>query len=102
MHETKEIHSMKIGYLVSQYPATSHTFVRREIDSLRHLGVSIETFSVRQPSPEEIVADSDRAAFDSTFYILRVGAAQFALAHGQSLFTHPIRYLRLLRLALQH
>lgn len=93
---------MKIGYLVSQYPATSHTFVRREIDSLRQLGVSIETFSVRQPSPEEIVADSDRAAFDSTFYILRVGATQFALAHSQSLFAHPIRYLRLLRLALHH
>jgi colanic acid/amylovoran biosynthesis glycosyltransferase len=93
---------MKVGYLVSQYPAASHTFIRREIDSLRQLGVPIETFSVRQPSPQEIVADSDRAAFDSTFYILRAGAAQFVLAHSQSLFTHPIRYLRLLRLALQH
>jgi colanic acid/amylovoran biosynthesis glycosyltransferase len=93
---------MKVGYLVSQYPAASHTFIRREIDSLRQLGISIDTFSVRQPSSQEIVGDSDRVAFNSTYYILRAGVAQFLLAHGWALLSHPIRYLRLLSLALQH
>ncbi len=29
---------MKLAYLTSQYPAPSHTFIRREIEALRELG----------------------------------------------------------------
>lgn len=39
---------MKIAYLVNQYPAISHTFVRREIRALEDLGVEVERFSVRR------------------------------------------------------
>ena len=29
----------RIGYLTSQYPAPSHTFIRREIAALRAMGL---------------------------------------------------------------
>ncbi|MGB3740074.1 MAG: glycosyltransferase, partial [Pontixanthobacter sp.] len=38
---------MKIAYLVSDYHAPSHTFVRREIAALRRLGETILPFGVR-------------------------------------------------------
>jgi len=40
---------MKIGYLVSQYPAYSHAFISTEIDALRRAGWDVETFSVNRP-----------------------------------------------------
>jgi colanic acid/amylovoran biosynthesis glycosyltransferase len=41
----------RIAYLVSQYPALSHTFVEREIAALRELGVTVRTYSVRPADP---------------------------------------------------
>ena len=61
---------MRIAYLVSQYPAASHTFIRREITALRAKGVKIHTFSIREPSPAERVSPIDKEAFESTFYAL--------------------------------
>lgn len=39
---------MTVAYLVSDYGAASHTFVRREVGALRALGHRIETFSVQR------------------------------------------------------
>ncbi len=39
---------MKVAYLINQYPAISHTFVRREIHALEELGVEVERFSLRR------------------------------------------------------
>ena len=38
----------RIAYLVSDYYAPSHTFVRREVIALRALGVDIVAFSVQR------------------------------------------------------
>ena len=38
-----------IGYLVSQYPAVTHTFILREIRSLRALGWDVRIVSVGAP-----------------------------------------------------
>jgi glycosyltransferase involved in cell wall biosynthesis len=93
---------MRVGYLVSQYPAVSHTFIRREIDALRVRGVPIETFSVRRPRAEECVSARDRAAFEETCYLLPPNPATLLLAHGTALFNRPVSYLRVLCLALRH
>ena len=44
-----------IAYLVSEYPAASHTFIRREIAALRARGLTILPFSIRRPGlrPED-------------------------------------------------
>ena len=54
----------QLVFLTSQYPAASHTFIRREVEALRELGWSIETFSVRPPGADEAVSDADKAEAD--------------------------------------
>ena len=46
---------MKIAYLVSRYPAVSHTFILREVQALRACGLMIETFSVRRSGVTEVL-----------------------------------------------
>lgn len=93
---------MRIAYLTSQYPAASHTFIRREVEALRSLGWHIDTFSVRTPGADETKADADRSEAEGTFYILRQSPAAFVFAHLGTLFTRPARYFRTFALALGH
>jgi colanic acid/amylovoran biosynthesis glycosyltransferase len=93
---------MRIAYLVSLYPAPSHTFIRREINALRARGVELKTFSVRMPTPAERASDDDRAAFESTFYLLPMPPARLLRAHVESALRKPVAYARTFRLALEH
>jgi glycosyltransferase involved in cell wall biosynthesis len=93
---------MTIAYVVSQYPAASHTFIRREIEALRLRGVDIQTFSVRHPMVTELHSPRDRAEFDSTYYLLPTKPKDLLAAHVVALATRPINYLRVLLLALRH
>ena len=91
-----------LAYLTSQYPAASHTFIRREIEALREQGWSIDPFSVRPPGHDETVGHADRHEADQTFYILKQSLAAFAGAHLATIFTRPLAYLRTFGLALSH
>ncbi len=44
--------STRIGYLLSQYPAISHTFFLNEVVGLRARGLQIETASINRPDRE--------------------------------------------------
>ncbi len=92
----------KLAYLTSLYPATSHTFIRREVTALRGEGFDIHTFSVRRPSAEELESETDRSEAERTFYILDQSAAAFLLAHALTLLRRPIAYFRTFALALRH
>ena len=93
---------MRLAYLTSQYPAASHTFIRREVEALRSRGRQIDTFSVRPPGADETQDQADRSEEEKTFYILRQPATSFIAAHLGALFTSPARYFRTLALALGH
>ncbi len=93
---------VRLAYLTSQYPAASHTFIRREVEALRKLGWSIDTFSVRPPSTNETVSETDKAEADGTFYLLKQSPGALLTAHAATLFSRPGRYLAALRLALDH
>ena len=93
---------MRIGYLVSRHPATSHTFIRREIAALRRRGAEIHTFSIRRPFPEEVRSEADRRDLADTWYVLPVGAAALIREHLAALVRRPGPYLRTLRRALRH
>lgn len=58
---------MKVAYVVSRYPAISHTFIRREIAALRRRGVDVDTFSIRRG---EARSDADRRELETTFVVL--------------------------------
>lgn len=60
----------RLAYLVNQYPAISHTFVRREILALERRGYSVARFSVRQ-SRSELIDPLDQAEQQRTTLILQ-------------------------------
>jgi glycosyltransferase involved in cell wall biosynthesis len=93
---------MKVGYLVSHYPAASHTFIRREVEALRLQGVEIQTFSVRPPTSRELSSPRDQAEFAKTYYLLPANLKKMLSAHAFALAVRPIAYLRVLLLALRH
>lgn len=57
-----------LAYLVSRYPAISHTFILREIAHLRALGFSIQVASINAPDrrPEQMDA-AERAEAQATY-----------------------------------
>jgi glycosyltransferase involved in cell wall biosynthesis len=86
---------MRLGYLVSQYPALSHTFVLREVLSLRRLGVDVCVVSVRmcdRPIAELSRDEAEEAR--RTFSVMGAGALHALIANVRVLFRHPIGYLR--------
>jgi glycosyltransferase involved in cell wall biosynthesis len=93
---------MRIAYLVTEYPATSHTFIRREVTALRARGISVATFSVRRPAPVTVSSTRDRASLEETWYILPPNVISLATAHFSALFRRPVRYLRVLYLSFHH
>jgi colanic acid/amylovoran biosynthesis glycosyltransferase len=93
---------MRIAYLVSQYPAASHTFIRREVMGLRARGFEVETFSIRPPTGLSKLAEVDQREAASTWYVLPASAARMARAHASALLTRPRAYVSTLRRALGH
>ena len=92
---------MSLAYLTSQYPAISHTFIRREVAALRRLGVDVATFSVRPASSADLSgANGEEAA--NTFTILSQPAAAFLTSLLAALFINPAGFVRTARLALGH
>jgi len=89
----------RIGYLASQYPASSHTFIAREIAGLRSLGADIRTFSIRPGEEGASLPDGEGPPGRS---VLGMNRAKFAATALGQLVRHPLRSLSTLRLALRH
>ncbi len=91
---------MRIAYLISQYPATSHTFILREVVALRSLGFDIRTIAIRGADrPAEKLTAAERAEQDRTVTVLPPGR-NFLKAHFATILRRPARYLAGLRLAI--
>jgi colanic acid/amylovoran biosynthesis glycosyltransferase len=93
---------VRVAYLVSRYPAASHTFIRREVAALRRRGIAVETFSIRRPAMDERQAEADRREFENTQYLLPTNLLRLLAAHGVALVCTPLRYAATLREALRH
>jgi len=61
----------RVAYLTGLYPAVSHTFILREIEALKALGLDIRPFSMRQPPASHLTGAPEKKAFDETFYVLK-------------------------------
>jgi colanic acid/amylovoran biosynthesis glycosyltransferase len=86
----------RLGYLTDHYPATSHTFVQREVHALRQLGVEVHTFSTHRVGRQHLLSEEDREAFASTFAILPVSPLRLAAAHMRTLVAAWHAYIRTL------
>lgn len=87
---------MKIAYLVSLYPAASHTFIRHEIDSMLRLGLDLAVFSVRRPKQVELVDERAREESRTVRSLVPLVPWDAAAALWWVLFTRPIKAAQLL------
>ena len=92
--------ALHVAYLVNQYPAVSHTFIKREIQALERRGVRVSRFALRGWQGELVDAD-DRAERERTRYVLQQGAAVLLLALVRSAFAGPRRFCNAVALTLR-
>lgn len=86
-----------MAYLVGRYPAVSHTFIQREVVGLRRLGVHVDTFSVHEAPPSEVLSARDREEFARTYAVVPARPLRHLAAHLAALRRSPGRYLGTLR-----
>jgi len=80
----------RLAYLLSQYPAVSHTFLHDEITGLRQLGFTIETASINPAS----AAGEATASTTPTFYVKTTPRLRAASLAFRTLFTRPAVFFR--------
>jgi glycosyltransferase involved in cell wall biosynthesis len=92
----------KVAYLVSRYPAISHTFILREVLELRRLGMEIETASINPPdrSPERL-SEVERSEAARTFCLKALSKARILGALAAELAANPLGCLRGFAMALR-
>ena len=91
---------VRMAYLVSRYPAVSHTFILREVRALREMGFEIETASVNAPDRNaSAMTEDEREEMARTYYIKGHGIGGALVAHLWGL-ARPLGYLRGLHYAL--
>lgn len=84
--------TMKIAYLINQYPKVSHAFIRTEIQALEARGHSVTRIALRGWDAEVVdPADADEAR--STRYVLRGGAAPLLAAAVRTFIRRPAAFL---------
>jgi colanic acid/amylovoran biosynthesis glycosyltransferase len=91
---------MRVAYLVNQYPKTSHTFIRREIQALERAGVEVMRISLRGWDGE-LVDDDDVIERKKTRYVLKAGSPTLIFSALRKIFTRPVHFVRGLLLALR-
>lgn len=89
---------MRIAYLVNQYPKTSHSFIRREIEVVESTGIDVVRVSIRR-TREPLVDARDQGEAERTQTLLGRGLARNGFATVGVLLTNPLGFARALRSA---
>jgi glycosyltransferase involved in cell wall biosynthesis/cellulose synthase/poly-beta-1,6-N-acetylglucosamine synthase-like glycosyltransferase len=90
----RESGSLRVAYLVNQYPKISHAWITREIDGVEASGIGVERFSIRDAG-EPAVNPRDVEEKRRTHVLWRGGIAQAAMAAAEVLavaLSRPIRF----------
>ena len=92
----------RLVYLLSQYPAVSHTFFLNEIRELRKLDFTIEIASINRPDrPHSSMPATEVEEAERTFYIKSKGAAWAVFVAAKTLLRRPRVFTRGLAAALR-
>jgi colanic acid/amylovoran biosynthesis glycosyltransferase len=93
---------LKVAYLVSRYPAISHTFILREVRELRSLGMEIETISINPPDrPLERLGEVELSEARRTFVLKGLSRLRILVELLREAVTSPLRCLKGLALAMR-
>ncbi len=87
--------NIRLAYLASAYPATSHTFILREVLGLRQQGFEIATASINaDPRPLERLTEEERVEREHTYVVKKDGIRGALAAHAWALTRHAAGYGR--------
>jgi glycosyltransferase involved in cell wall biosynthesis len=78
---------VRVGYFTNQYPATSHTFIRREIRAVEALDITVLRYALR--SGTDLVDLEDNHEKKQTRYILN-GTGRILGSCLATIFTRPL------------
>ena len=90
---------MELAYLTTEYPAVSHTFIKREILGLENLGHVIHRYSIQDC--KNISDPVDELERQKTFYCLSQGSLKLLMSGLFCLICVPIKSLKALILTLE-
>ncbi|MEX2217575.1 MAG: glycosyltransferase [Phycisphaerales bacterium] len=93
--ERGESISLRLAYLTNQYPAVSHTFIRREILELERRGHSVLRLAIR-PGADGFVDPVDRAEHEKTLHCLSQPLPRLAAAQVSAVVGRPVKSARAL------
>ena len=86
---------VRVAYLLSRYPAISHTFFLHEVLGLRARGIEIETASINPPDRSLAALPPAEAAEAATTFYVKSGSRLAALGAVLGTATmHPVVLLR--------
>jgi colanic acid/amylovoran biosynthesis glycosyltransferase len=91
----------RVALVVSRYPSLSHTFIRREVEGLRALGVEIEAVTIRA-SEDALLTEADRAEAALTRILVPASTLSVVGALASELARSPRRFFRTLGQAVRH
>jgi colanic acid/amylovoran biosynthesis glycosyltransferase len=90
---------MRVAYVVGKYLAVSHTFILREVEALRGLGVEVVPISINRSRAEDLLSQGDHEEAQRTFSVLPPHWPTLIGSHLRALATRPRGYLAAVRLA---
>lgn len=92
-----------VAYLTGDYPKVSHTFIQREVQSVRAAGVKVITCSIRKPAEADFKGQEELNARAETFYVLEAAKKPLTLlrAHGRAFLRSPGKWFSTLALAIR-
>jgi glycosyltransferase involved in cell wall biosynthesis len=89
-------HCFKLGYLTTEYPKVSHSFIRREIVELARRGHDVHRFAIRAGTVADV---QDKAEAAQTFVCLSQPKYALAAATLWCQATRPARWLAAMAMA---
>ncbi len=99
VRHSQPVKQLRIAYLISEYPALSHTFIANEIAELEQRGHDIFRVSIRRPaSAVSFSVELSREA-SQTLFLLDAVPASFLPALARLAFRNPRGLGRMLRMA---
>lgn len=85
----------RVAYLCSIYPALSHTFIFREICSLRKEGIEVVTASINQPPQVEVMTEEEQKEAAETLVMKGMSPSAVLSAQLRCFLHSPAGYLRM-------
>ena len=92
---------LRFAYLISQYPAVSHTFILREVRALRDRNITVDVASINDAHDPAQLTSIEREEAARTFYVKHAGALGALRALFWLTVSNPLGIVKGLRAAMR-